>query len=399
MSINVAFAVLAPGGSPICNTGAMTMGRSYDGTFAYDLRTGGCAAALTDGAQLEGATVAAYVLRFDNGDIRPIVLRMRNVRLEVNSAAAVASAVSTTGAWTTPEGALVPGGTVASAVQDDTGSPSLRWATPGTEYSITLEDVAFPSGSITPDSVLDALEVELRAPTNAENFLSDPVDGARMTFDVLDGGTRVCGLQVDSHANSNRELRYDLFDGDCADQLATAGSVAGKDLRITFRTGCAQLSNFGSLPNLNDPSKCASVALPALDVVELVARTSTVTARPPTSQVTVNVGAAAAAGTSFDVYGDTRLPRSDLDIRWAGTHYSRPLFGGNLQVNGLGSSMAAGADSGIVCCSPRAGSGVIEADVGGYTRGQAAVRVAGDPVGGARAVTILDWKLCGRGGC
>jgi type II secretory pathway pseudopilin PulG len=256
MVINVAFSVRAPNNTEICSTGAMSMGRSYDGTAAFDLRSGGCAAALTDGAQLEGATVAAYMLRFDNGDIRPMVVRMRNVRLEVNSAAAVASSVATTGAWTTPDGALVPGGSVASAVQDDTGTPSLRWATPGTEYSITLEDVTFPDGSITADSVLDALEVELRAPTNVENFLSDPVDGARMAFDVLDGGSRICGLEVDSHANSNRELRYDLFDGDCADQLATAGSVAGKDLRITFRTGCAQLSNFGTLPNLGDPSKC-----------------------------------------------------------------------------------------------------------------------------------------------
>jgi hypothetical protein len=113
----------------------------------------------------------------------------------------------------------------------------------------------------------------------------------------------------------------------------------------------------------------------------------------------VNTNGGASAVASFDVFGDTRLPRSDLDIRWAGSHFSRPLFGGTLQVNGLGSSMAAGADSGIVCCSPRAGSGVIEADVGGYTRGQAAVRVLGDPVGGVRPVTILDWKLCGRGGC
>jgi selenophosphate synthetase-related protein len=50
----------------------------------------------------------------------------------------------------------------------------------------------------------------------------------------------------------------------------------------------------------------------------------------------------------------------------------------------------------VVCCTPLEGAGVLEARIGPVIRAEAIVRTDDATPG---KVTILDWKLCGRGGC
>ena len=70
-----------------------------------------------------------------------------------------------------------------------------------------------------PTAEVTSLEVVMRSPTGAENYLSDPVDGSSIDF-RLDGDGWSCSTSdtqlTRSHAQSNQELRYDLFSGgDC----------------------------------------------------------------------------------------------------------------------------------------------------------------------------------------
>ena len=241
----------------------------------------------------------------------------------------------------------------------------------------------------------------MRSPTGAENYLSDPVDGSRIRF-RLDGNGWSCSTSdaqlTRSHAQSNQELRYDLFlGGDCLPVVDSAGALDGADLTVTLTTGCTQrpYQLFGT--------KCTSVTLPEFDYVGLVATTNTVNAAPY-SEISINAAVNGdgqpldqATSTSFDVFGPVILPRADLDIHWLGGVFpNRPIIAGRLQVHGLGSDMAAGATMGIVCCTPLEGAGVLEASIDSVVRARAIVRTD-DALPGE--VTILDWKLCGRGGC
>jgi len=140
------------------------------------------------------------------------------------------------------------------------------------------------------------------------------------------------------------------------------------------------------------------VAIPKLDFIGLSIRTDVNTVAPPPSIITV----ATEANASFDAFGPVLLPTTDLDIYWNGAHFSRPIFGDRLQVHGLGSAQGAGGQVGIVCCTIREGAAVLQATVDGSVRAQAVIQVDPDEsadVGNRRAVKILDWKLCGRGGC
>ncbi len=392
-----------------CSTGPLPAGRSYGGRQAFDLRAGGCSV-LTNEADLEGAVLTVTVAA-DPIASRGLDIYAKDLRLELNQSTALATSVGAADApWSaTAAGALAPGGGAAVASQEPLPNPpgfnpSLRLADPaGETSSFTLRDMTFAQ-PLDPTAEVTSLEVVMRSPTGAENYLSDPVDGSSIDFRV-DGDGWSCSTSdtqlTRSHSQSNQELRYDLFSGgDCLPVVSDGASLDGADLTVTLRTGCTQS------PYLLFGTKCTSVTLPEFDVVGLVATTNTVSSAPY-SEVTIDVALGAdgqpadvPGSSSFDTFGPVVLPSADLDIHWLGGTFNRPLFGGRLQVGGLGSDMnqdgGTDAEMGVVCCTPLEGAGVLEARIGSVIRAEAIVRT--DDANPGR-VDILDWKLCGRGGC
>lgn len=415
----VRLSVVGPGIN--CQTDAQRIGRSLGGAVSYDLLSGTCASALSSESSLDGATVSARFTRNETARGIGISLGAKDVRIELNGYRLDADTVSADAAWTNPQGVFGSG--AATATQSPaTANPPTAWEqfTNGPEgirgqtYSMTLSGFDLPSGAQASDPV-SALSVRMRSPESERNVVTDSADGTAVDFTLRTADGQECStddglLQHRSHAQSDGELRYDLFlEGDCATKVATLGQVTGGTLQATIRTGCVGESQLdGSLvrPVLEpgNPDRCRSVRVPVIDDLGLVVRTNVVRDRPPSSTITVDTAIAGNADpASFDVFGPVLLPRTDLDVIWRGEHYARPLIGDRLQVHGLGSAQSDAASVvGVVCCNPFEGVGFLQATIDGVPRAQAVVEVdttAAGTLTTPRPVTILDWKLCGRGGC
>ncbi len=142
----------------------------------------------------------------------------------------------------------------------------------------------------------------------------------------------------------------------------------------------------------------AGVELPWIQDARLLVITGEPT-DPPSIKLTIDEE----NGSIFRVVGDTVLPETNLDVVWAGSASSEPLFGGQLSVWSLGSKGEPGSSVGVLCCGTDEPTLVLEAELdhdedGEYeTRGVARIRVKDDPAPGT--VTVSDWQLCDRSGC
>jgi hypothetical protein len=390
-------------GAKTCTQSNVRPGRTISASLAYDLLGGPCASVFTDQTDLDGASVTYTFKALDTGG-RGLTVKAKNVRLETNTVTVLPSRVDSASAdWVNPAG--VYGADEATVNPDPLSSnPPVNWdKRTGSEYQLTVSGFA-PPASLPADTQLSSLQVVMRAGTDTlPNLISDPHDGAKVRL-TLTSGSNTCNLLDSSAAaqsfdQSNQTLRYELnSSGNCIPSISTVGQLADATLRASFVTGCLTEGSTWPVLKPGDPSKCKSVPVPAIDVLGISFRTDLNTQKPPPSSITVATG----SGTSFDAFGPVLLPASDLDINWNGDHYSRPVFGDHLQVRALGSQQGSGGQVGIVCCSIREGAAVLQASVDGTVRAQAVIQVDPDGTGTVavpRAVRILDWKLCGRGGC
>ena len=412
------------GAAGSCDTGLQPIGRSFGGRTALNLLSGTCVDVLRSESDLDGASVTV-TFSFPAPTFTTVRLGIGDVRLELNAHRVDATAASGP-AWDSPDGALGPGGAAATVSQPSAECPTLfgipcppsTWETfqsnpiRGQEYPLVLFDLGLPTGTQPSDPVSD-VHVRMRARPADPNVVTDPADGTLVRFAFRTADGRECATSTEpvhhrSQVQSTAELRYDLLaDGDCAEVLRTFGDLDGGSLTATFRTGCTGVSQWWGVErpsrNPGDPSQCRSVKVPVVDDLGLVARSDVVRNRPPSSTITVRTTPGGSGpGASFDVFGPVLLPRTDLEVNWSGGHFARPLFGGRLQVHGLGSRQVDGASVGVVCCNPYEGTGVLEARIDGVTRARAVVRVDATAEGSAaapRRVAILDWQLCGRSGC
>jgi hypothetical protein len=117
------------------------------------------------------------------------------------------------------------------------------------------------------------------------------------------------------------------------------------------------------------------------------------------AQVTVNE--TAGIGTGVHIDGEVFLPSISLDVMWDGPASAEPLVHGPLVLNALGSEVDAGAEAGIICCSPLSDEVVLTASVDGVdgtVLGVARARIE-DAKKPLASTVVMSWDLCSRAGC
>lgn len=424
-------------------------------TSSYDLMQmpGSCTPGGFNQSQLDGARIIVdHRMTIDAAllDISQL-LTISDAQVEVNAVSGLFGSVTSTD-WNSPAAVLTPGLPAASPVMaNDCTAFVCAYPDPGRSivrvddhefvHEMVLSDVSLPGLFSSTDTELDPRIETLRAvvkfrPSNAtlpsgwpqllrdllsaENFLI-PVapqlelrspDGARCI-------TQAGGL------NSDTEVAFDLLDlnlntpgaPNCNNFLFEhASDLDDVTLTLRFVTRCVP-NWFNGFPqqclrsigpyNPDDTSPVWQLRPPDIEHVRLTTVTDTYAGPPPNARVTLNA-TAGVTGSSFNVYGRTWMPTSDLDLHWNGAVTAAPIFGGDLVLHGLASRMAPTASMGVVCCSPPDSRTVdLTARIDGIERlvvRVAFIDVVDDGSGNTTyspgwAVDVLDYRSCGRGGC
>lgn len=336
-----------------------------------------------------------------------VALNARAAALEINSS--VASGTAAVGAaWADPTNARADDALSAKALQTDCpvtiGGLACSYETSGTERSLTISGLAFPAGDPMAGPVnvssLYALVTNIQTGTDTLSYVSDPVDQTQTAVTLRLAGGATCTATFPGFSQSAQPTRYDLLRNGCSGlALTSSADLAGAQLTVTYRSGCAYVGGVRWQPD--ESGRCGTLTVPTVQFAGLVATTDTVTGTTPRSEVNVDV----AGGREFHVFGDSVMPRTGLDVRWWGTARSAtelvdtPLYGGSLVIQGLTSSVQGAAITGVVCCTPPGGGVRLRAVIDGQVRAEAAVEVQPTGTGPAgRPVKILDWRIC-SGSC
>ena len=233
--------------------------------------------------------------------------------------------------------------------------------------------------------------------------------------------------------NAAQELAIDLLDvnlatggSSCSGLFTTFADLQGAEVQVTASVPC--LRNWPG----NAPWQCIStgtgasykvfqVRPPSIRQLQLQATTDTYVGARVTSLATVNA-TTTDAGDSFNVLGNVWMPLTNLDVEWKGdVTEGRPLIGGDLVLNALGSRIGTTAasratdgryteaDRYLVCCSKqRAESRRVRLTATTGDRQLQAEVLFSDVVAAASGpavyspghrVTVLDWQTCGDGRC
>ena len=409
-----------------CNTGWRRSGRSDNLYTTIDLMAfGSCATTLQGESEstFEGASIEISHRYTANAVCNPLTeecirLRIDDVRLRTNVRLAAGSSASTPGGWGGASNALALDGAKADAthgsecwvwpVFDLRGLYSCRLDRPTTR-SFEIGGANPVGGGIRESDHVETLTVRVNSDTDdpPESWAADPGDtdeddAMRVELRLVDG--RTCSAVHDGYSRSNMGLELDLTSpsGDCDGIVETMGDLRGASVRLSFRTGCARF--FDQEIWDWDGQRCFMARLPDFDRITLAVTTDTVRSSPG-ALVTV----ADDADTSFNVYGDTLMPRADLDVVWGGAHTADPVVGGFLSLNGLGSRAEGGADAGVVCCAAPT-TAILQARLVDpstseenwvvLTQATVAFGAALDAGGSfRRTVSVVAWTACGRGGC
>lgn len=403
-----------------CTTAATDGGRTGSLPTAFDLFTGSCATVL-GGRTLDNADVTpsslegakfTVVYTYKAGSDCPfgcvVHTNVVSVGLRTNVTLAEAVEVQDFSSWTNLDKVRTVGVPNAEVVQPACFIADLRCRhdKPQTLGFAVKGFTAASFGALRPTDHVQGLTavVTSEAPNPTvfnetwRNRVSDPVDQTATVWELTLKGGQTCTVRNEGYSRSAQSIAVDLLDphGTCRAAVERVDQLVGASLRMNLVTDCLWYG--ASRAPKDAQGRCDMVRPPDLDRVALQV-TSDTTTRAPMSEVSVDV----AHGTSFNVYGDTQLSATDLNVHWKGTVNERPVFGGLLSVNGLGSDQAAGATMGVVCCTPRTIRLVrVTAEVAGVERAGTDLDV--DPPvmaspAGIRAISVLDWKYCGGAGC
>ncbi len=406
-----------------CSTGSLPSGRTNGQYTVIDLLAhGSCATALAGrtAAVFEGATITVghTVVDPDNGSLIgrcgvagcSISWTIGDVALRLNTTT-VRGTSATSAAWQNPTNMLNRDSAVSDVNQPHAcivPDERCRDDLPETDRAFTISgfDPASASGRPATDHV-ENLAVQFDSLTSGNSWASLPIDetSVRVDLSLASGGT--CSVTHDGHHRSMRTTMVDLFEegGTCRAAVTTFGDLVGSSITVTFRSDCMW---FNSLRAPVNPftGRCNQVRLPEWDQVALQVTSDSV---PPAPAAEITVDASAGAqGSSFNVFGDTLLPLLDIDLHWRGAVTDLPIFGGTTALHALGSQQHDGATMGVVCCTPPAVTTLrLQAAVDSVLEAEAFVYVGPPGSGGRppdvptirRAVSILDWRFCGSGGC
>lgn len=244
-------------------------------------------------------------------------------------------------------------------------------------------------------------------------------------------GERVC-VATSGPVTSIQEISIDLLrDGLCSGRLQSFSDLQDLDLRVSVAMPCVRDPNMPRTRCLRwgppGSDDILQVRPPSIDVVEVRASTDSWAGTRPNSTATVDVREPSdvvgletnpqqqSHGAAYNVMGKAWLPLHDLDLHWKGkVTADRPLFSGDLVLNGLGSrTFGATAATGIVCCNesrPETRTVLLTARIDDVDRLQVRVRYTDveqtDPDDPGSLVTapghkveVLDWRRCSTAGC
>lgn len=422
-------------GARICTTGEMSGIPNSGLTTAFELRTGGCATALTNETALSNVTLRIFhSLRLGGALVRQD-LTVTGVGVQVNSAfgrSTAAEVQDPDGNWNDVGNVAADDASVATPVMPCSFAACAvagpRTPTQVFRHSLRLTDldVTLPAEltAVGDEANIISLRVLMKVDPSStslppelsglspENFR--PEMTTRLQLTTASGGR--CSVKG-GYVNSAQEVAFDLLDPaatgpGCEAVLSNIGQLQNSDLSVTFELPCIrnwiQNTPTQCMPdNLFAPTgKVWQVRPPNVQSVAIAAASDSYSGPVPTSQVNIDA-VGGAASSSFNAAGNVWMPNSDLDIHWKGaTTGDRPVVSGDLVLNGLGSDMTASAEAGVVCCSvtrPDSRTVQLVASVDGDDVLAVTVRFTDvDPSGvytPGYAVDILEWTTCRRDRC
>jgi len=390
-------------------------GRTQQLVTALDLLGPGCTGLSgRQATELEGSRFSAR-FRYTNPQCyaspgQCISLDLWDMRLEINGVVGSGQSVAAGSGWNSSSSAnnvLVDDTALATPSQATLCVPNdtrCRRDQPGAKRTVTVQDVRFPAGSALSDgtSPIDSLAVMIRnnaAGVANGSYVSDPIDESSIMARLTLQNGASCEVASPGFSNSFQITRIDLQDG-CKAIVSTAGDLKDADITLTFTSNCLWYGGTRA-PASGTPALCDTVKVPQLQYVGLAATTNRILSDPPPTEATVDITGAGGRAAEFHVFGNTNLPRAQVQLHWRGTARAAgefadtPLFGGSLLAQGLVSDMSAGALTGTVCCTP-AGSPVrLTATVNGRVRATAVVESVAVPGALVRRVRVLDWSVGG----
>lgn len=394
--------------APLCTVGYSRIpddGRGgWRNTISYELLdpgAGDCAGQITDRSQLRNSAIR--VNYFIDAEcfvtcVQSVEVDSVGLRTSWNPRASTASGTS----WSNPSNALDRNGGSASTRKDC----GAVFDCPTITRSLLLSGWDDLSEPPPPSSPISSLGVTVRGTTDDANG-----DASRTRVIVNPAGGGQCSVTYLGLPNWSETIYLDLLSppsgasGTCAGTVTNSEQLVGASTEVQFVMDCA--------PDIvcTDPWPFGDARSFGVDIDHIgMSATFAPYTRPANPMVvTINDAPGTAGDAMFTVYGQTSMPRNDVDIRWTGTPVVAdsgdgprdvPVFNGTMVVNGIGSSMDPGATAGVVCCAPaRPQERIVEltASVDGVIRAVATVRII-DAKNGlyskGESVDVIDWRQC-----
>ena len=400
---------------------------------AYELLAGTCKPLITSGEQLDGAQLeVTYSYKYAR--VCPIniclaetltagraqALSIWNVQVIANPWVGSATSVEATPAsdWVTVDNARV-NDTETARLSTLCGFPvcpgrpeqSFTRAFSMTDFDDFVGGISGGSVSVS-DSHLETLGVVIKQlGTQAQGINLSTLPGqTTLTLTLNDAvnpaDRTVCTRNFNGVSNQAGDNYFPLVsqsDSSCGGVQLTAAQrsavvLFGAALSVSYRLDCA-------IPTGPPNYQCTYFQPVGTQYVGLVATSDAYSGPVLRSELTVDSGGVVPVGgstggpASASFFGSAYLKNVALDLNWNGKASGASLFGGELQLNSLGSLMAPGATTDVVCCTaPETNIRKVRltASVGGEAKLSAVVALNRDLP--TAAPVVLEWTVCGRNG-
>lgn len=384
---------------------------------AYDLLTGTCATAGLTAQRLDGATLAVTI-RYNYDALAHALagypyqrLQIWDVRVQADTVVASATSVNTAAStsWDAVGNVLVdnpnqrsrmilacgPGKTVCDA------SPTDIVGLAAGEKAFTIDGVSL-GGAMDPTDRIDTMGVLVKQ-AGSQAIQAGGLDIGNL---FLDGTTRITVTLADGRQCTKEFSGVVNREGDTYYPLMTSGSSLCGELPLAPEESIASLLDNASITVgmtlgyycewLGTNRWCAFVRPVPIHYVGLTATTSSYKGAVTQSVLTVN-STETGAGSSANFFGAGHLPNSSLDLLWNGRASGRSIFGGELQLNSLGSRMEPVAQADVVCCTKPELS-AFEVRLTAHVAGRPVLSVVAVLAPDRDMPEILEWTQCGRNG-
>ncbi|KLR61427.1 hypothetical protein IMCC26207_108268 [Actinobacteria bacterium IMCC26207] len=399
----------------------------------YELLAGSCKALITTGEQLDAAQVqVSYAYKYAR--VCPLnicsaatlsaaqaqALSIWSVQVVANPWVGSAAAVAATpaGDWVTVQNARVNDtettrlSTLCMPNPVCAGRPeqSFTRSFQMDNFGDFVGGISGGSVSVS-DSQLESLGVVIKqSGTQAQGINLSTLPGQTELMLTLNDAVNpadrtVCTRSFTGVANQSGDNYFPLIsegESSCGGvQLTSAQKVAsvlfGASLKVAYRLDCA-------IPSGPPNYQCTYFQPVGIQYVGLVATSDSYSGPVLRSELTVDSAGVVSGGTtggpaSANFFGSAYLKNVALDLHWNGQASGASLFGGELQLNSLGSLMAPTATADVVCCTaPETNIRKVRvtASVGGEAKLSAVVALNRDAP--TAVPVVLEWTVCGRNG-